>query len=119
MFSKIWLRDCGVDADGRLVEQQQLRLVHQRGGEVEPPLHAARIGADAIVFTIGEADKVEAPRHAPGQRRSAEAINLAEEAEVFFRGELLVERERLGRDANARPHRGLAWVAVAVDRNLS
>ena len=58
-----------IDADRGLVEQQQVRLVHERGGEVEAPLHAARIGADAIVLAIGEADEIEAPRHA--RRRAA------------------------------------------------
>ena len=39
----------GVEAGGRLVEEQHLGLVDERRGQVEPAPHAARIGADATV----------------------------------------------------------------------
>ena len=51
-----------IDADGRLVEQQQFGIVQDRGGQIEPPLHAAGIAAGAIALAIGEADEIEAPR---------------------------------------------------------
>ena len=34
----------GIEAGGRLVEEQHLGVVHERGGEVEPALHAAGVG---------------------------------------------------------------------------
>ena len=67
-----------VDADGRLVEHQQLGLVQQTGGDVATPLHAARVALDPLVGPIGEADEVEhlvdphgeaAPRPGPGAGR--------------------------------------------------
>ena len=36
-----------VEPGGGLVEEQDLGVVHERGGEVEPALHAARVGGDA------------------------------------------------------------------------
>ncbi len=49
----------GVEARGRLVEEQHPRLVHQRRGEVEAPLHAARVGADAAVGGRLEVDALQ------------------------------------------------------------
>ena len=97
-----------IDADRRLVEQQQLRIVHHRRGQVEAPLHAAGIAADAIALAIGEADEIEAPLHALVERRAGQAVDLAEEAQVLFAGQQVVERERLRRDADLLAHRGIA-----------
>ncbi len=58
-----------VHAHRGLVQQQQVGVVHHGRGEIQAALHAARIGADAIVPAIGEADEVEAPRHARRERR--------------------------------------------------
>ena len=38
-----------VEAGGRLVEEQHRRLGDERGGEVEPAAHAARVGLDRAV----------------------------------------------------------------------
>ena len=38
-----------VEPGRRLVEEQDLGLVDERGGEVEPPLHPARVALDATV----------------------------------------------------------------------
>ena len=48
-----------VEAGGRLVEEQHPRLVDERRGEVEPAPHPARVGADAAVGGLLEADAVE------------------------------------------------------------
>src|SRR5690606_25920563 len=37
----------GIDADGGLVEEEELRVVDEGDGEVEPALHASREGGDA------------------------------------------------------------------------
>ena len=42
-----------VEAGRRLVEKQHLGLVDQRRGEVEPPPHPARVGADPPVGGLG------------------------------------------------------------------
>ena len=48
-----------IDADRRLVEQDEVRAVNERGAEVQPPLHAARVGLDPFVGSIGEAHRLE------------------------------------------------------------
>ena len=48
-----------VDAGGRLVEQQQLGLVHHRGGQREPLLPAARELPGELLAAIGQAELVE------------------------------------------------------------
>ena len=49
----------GVEPGGRLVEEQHLGLVHERGREVEPPLHAAAVALDAPVGGVVELDQLE------------------------------------------------------------
>ena len=53
------LRLLRVEAGGRLVEEQHRRAVDERGGEVEPPAHAARVGADGPVGGVGELEALE------------------------------------------------------------
>ena len=45
-----------VEPVGRLVEQQQVRVVHQRLGQLDPLLHAGRVAADLPVALLVEAD---------------------------------------------------------------
>ena len=44
---------------GRLVEEEHVRLVHQRRGEVEPTLHAARVALDEAVRRVDQVDELE------------------------------------------------------------
>ena len=62
-----------IDADGRLVEDQQLGAVEQAGGEVEPPLHAARVVLDQIARALAQPDDVERPADPLGEQRAARA----------------------------------------------
>ena len=54
-----------VEAGRRLVEEQHRRPVHQRGGEVEPPPHPARVGAHRPVAGVGQREAARAARR-PG-----------------------------------------------------
>ena len=47
-----------VEPGGRLVEEQDVGVVHERGGEVEASLHAARVRADAPIEGVGEVDQL-------------------------------------------------------------
>ena len=51
--------DLGVEPGGRLVEEQHLGLVDERQGDVESPLHAARVGAHEAVGGVGEPELLE------------------------------------------------------------
>ena len=75
-----------VDADGRLVEDEQPRAVQQADADVEPPLHAARVGLGLVVGAVGQADHVEhlvdaraglaprSPYRRPKKRRFSRAV---------------------------------------------
>jgi hypothetical protein len=47
----------GVEARGRLVQEQQLGIADQRQGDVEPAVLPARQVADPVVGLIGEPDE--------------------------------------------------------------
>ena len=88
-----------VDGAGRLVEEQQLGLVDQRGRECEALPLAARERARALiraVEVIFREQRVDAPAPVRGRQR----VDLADEVEVLAHGEILVEREALGHVAD-------------------
>ena len=48
-----------VDRRRRLVEDEDVGVLHERVGDAEPLLHAARVRLDAVVGAVGQADLVE------------------------------------------------------------
>ena len=94
-----------VEPGGRLVEEQHLGVVHERGGEVEAALHAARVGADAAVERVADVDQLAELVDAAGRPRAAEqAVEPALQAQQLGAGLLGVERRLLQRDADAQAH---------------
>ena len=63
-----------VEAGGRLVEEEHAGLVDERGGEVEPALHPARVGADAAVGGLRQPDPAEQRVGAPVALGAVEAV---------------------------------------------
>ena len=53
----------GVEADGRLVEQQDLRVVDDRLGDAGPAHHAAGQRLESGVGLVGQPDPVDRPLH--------------------------------------------------------
>ena len=53
--ARLW----GIQTGRRLVQEQDPRLVHQRHGEVQAPLHAARIAAHPAIRGFLEAHPLE------------------------------------------------------------
>ena len=61
-----------IEAVGRLVEEQQPRVVDERLGELDPLLHAGRVAADRAVALLVQPDVAEdLGRPLAGGRRSA------------------------------------------------
>ena len=60
-FDRLPERDAAarVEAGGRLVEEEDRRPRDERGGEVEPAAHAARVGPDEAVGGLGEVEALE------------------------------------------------------------
>ena len=48
-----------IESVGRFVEDDQLGVSEQRGGDAETLLHAHRVGTDAVAAAAGEADEVD------------------------------------------------------------
>src|ERR1700758_5475553 len=101
-----------VDAGGRLIEQQQARLVQHAGGEREALLPAARKLARELLGAAGEAESLE--RLAHRGLAVGHLIYARHEVEVFADRQILPERETLGHVADVAPDRGaLAQDVVA------
>ncbi len=107
-----------VDADGGLVEDEQLGPVQQTGRHVGPPLHAARIGPDAVLPAVGQSDQLERVTDAALQFLAAQPVELSEEGQVLHRREVRVEGQVLRHVAHRRLRLERA-ACETVDRDVS
>ena len=94
-----------VEAGGRLVEEEDARLVDQRRGKVEAPLHPARVGADPAVGGGGEVDPLQQVIGAPAALRGGDALQRRLQADQLAAGHQRVERRFLEGDADRPAHR--------------
>lgn len=81
----------GVDADGRLVEEEDVGAVEQTAGDVEALPHAARIALDPLLLPARQAHQVEEFGDAPLLLAGADPVQLGEVPEVVERGEPVVQ----------------------------
>ena len=95
-----------VHRTGGLVQEQQLRLVHQRGRQGQALALPAGERSGKAVGEVAQAVLLQQRRHPLAARCGRERVNLAHELEVLAYGEVLVEREALGHVADA-PAQGL------------
>ena len=102
-----------VEPGGRLVEEEDARVMHERERQVEPALHAARVAADLAVRRVGEADALEQRVAARAPLGLRHALERGLEAHVLAAGEQRVERRLLERRADLAPHRGAVLHDVA------
>ena len=107
-----------VEARGRLVEDEQLGVVHQRLRESEPARHALRELARRAVRDLGEADHLEQFVGAAPARAAVEPEELAVVVERLGRVEEPVEVGLLGQVSDLALHRDVARVA-AEDHQLA
>jgi hypothetical protein len=94
-----------VEAGRRLVEEEDAGLVHQRRGEVEAPLHAARIGADAAIGGGDEVDPLQQVVGAAPALRRRDTLQRRLQADQLAAGHQRVERRFLQGDADRGAHR--------------
>jgi hypothetical protein len=83
----------GVQPGGRLVEQQQLRVGHDRLGDPDPAAHAARQGADLPPRQVLQLDRL--------QGRPDPLVALARVFELLQHRQVVDELEH--REAGYRP----------------
>jgi hypothetical protein len=93
-----------VQADRRLVEEQDPRRVQQPARDLEATLHAAREGRHSAAPALPEADHLEDLAHPVGDRRARDAVQLGVQAQVLLRGEVAVERRVLEDEADVPAH---------------
>ena len=84
-----------VEPSGRLVEEEHVRGDDQRGGDVEPPPHAARIVLHLPGRRIAQAEGGEQLVGAGSRRPPAKAPEPGEQDEVLAARQILVERSEL------------------------
>ena len=73
----------GVDADGGLVAEEEFGAVEEGGGEVEAAGYAAGEIFNGVAAAVGELDGLEGGVDAGAEIGAAEAVEGAEDAEVF------------------------------------
>src|SRR5262249_48079959 len=93
-----------VEAGGRLVEDQELRAVHEREGDGEPALEAARERAYRQPSVGAQLEEIEQLLDAALELRVWDAVVAAEDAQGVDRRERLDQRVLLERHAEARAH---------------
>ena len=94
----------GIETRGGLVEEQHLGVVHERGREVEPPLHAAGIRADLAIERVADVDHGRQLLDPLFGLPAAQAVEAPLEPQQLDAGLLAVERDVLEGDADAQPH---------------
>ena len=89
----------GVEADGRLVEQQDLGIMDQRAGDLEPALHARGQRAHRLRRPVGELDEVQHLLDAVAPQLARHAEDEAMQLEVLAHRQAVVEARLLEDDA--------------------
>ena len=90
-----------VEAGRRLVEEDDLRAVHERGGEVEAALHAAGVRLHAAVGGVLEVDDLEQAADALLRLARGHAVEPRLQRQQLAAGLEVVEPRLLQRDADA------------------
>src|SRR4029450_702696 len=94
----------GVEADGRLVQEQHPRGVQQAPGDLQPPAHAPGVGLDQVAAALPEVDHGEHLLAALGGGGPVDAVQLAVEAQVLFGGQVGVKGRLLEDQADVAAH---------------
>jgi hypothetical protein len=94
-----------IDAHGGLVEQQQVGRAHQRAGEAELLLHAARELARGPGGEAAEVGHFHQPPIALAALAGGDAVQVGVEVEVLLHAQVVVQAEALGHVADAVLHR--------------
>src|SRR5690606_31327967 len=106
----------GVESRRGLVEEYDGRGQDEADGEVEPPPHTARVGADALAGRILEPEALEQFLGPTTRRAAVEARELAHHPQVLGTREHFVDRGRLPGEADAALDQfGFAHDVVAGD----
>ena len=110
----------GVQAGGRLVEEQHPRTANQAGADVEAAAHPARVGLDELIGRIGQREALEHVLSAAATLGLAQLVEEPDELEVLSSGEQLVNGGELSGEADQRAQsRGVRDHVAAGHRGAS
>src|SRR5580704_15830803 len=90
-----------IEARGRLVEDSDLRALHQNLGKAETLPHAARKGGDALIGKFGKPDLLDRVGDALLALGEPKADQAGGVAQVIGGGEVIIEADRVGQIADA------------------
>ena len=85
-----------------LVEQQHLRVVHERPGDRQPSLHPARQRLDLVVGAFAQLDEIDELVRPPAEVAPGQAEVAAVDDDVLADRQLHVQRVLLRHDAEPR-----------------
>jgi hypothetical protein len=103
-----------VDAERRLVQEHDRRVVEEPTGDVQPLAHPPRIALDPLLLATGEADQVEQLVDPPPLLPRRDRVQLGEVAQVVVGREALVQPAVAAEDV-ADPPAHLARVPDDVE----
>ena len=93
-----------IETGGRLIEDRDLRLLHEDFGKCEPLPHAARECLHAVVGNVGKPDVSKRRGDLLLALLSFEPDQARDIAQVVGRGEIVVEADLIGHIADATFH---------------
>ena len=105
-----------VEPERRLVEEDDLRLVHQRACNPQPLAHAAAVARDQRGATVGQTDLGKQARGDRPRTRAALAVEPSEVAQVLVARLALRVTGTLRQDANPPADLGRPGVRDTRDR---
>ena len=91
-----------VEAGGGLVEEDHRRRRDQRGGQIQPAAHAARVRARQAVGRLVQLEALEQLARALARLGLAQVVQAADQLEVLGAGQRFVDRRVLARQADLR-----------------
>ena len=95
--------DLRVEADGRLVEEDELRVVDEAAGQQQAAAHPAGELVDGVFAAVAQPRQVE--RRVDRGGDVLDPVEAGEDREVVLDGDVDVEVVELGDDAHHRPRR--------------
>ena len=91
-----------VEPDRRFVEEQHSRRVQETARDLEAALHSAREELHELILAIREPDHLEQRRHARLDLVARHAVHHRVESQVLGGGQVVVERDLLEHEPDAR-----------------
>ena len=109
-----------VEAQGGLVQEEQLRVVDEAAGELEPPPHPPRVGLHLAVRRVLELDELQELLGVRLRVAPRQAVEVCAEQDVLVTGHVLVRGVLLRDDAHVPPDVGRLRADVeTADRGLA